>query len=182
VRHPARWIALAVAVVVVTLGVVLALNVGTDPQAAAKTSRLLGRPAPDFELRDLAGGTVSSDALAGKTVVVNFWNEWCIPCLQELPALKQFWDAHGGDGDVEMVGIVREPRMGDAKLARYVEKDGLDWTIALDPDSRAALDFATRGQPETFVISPTGEIAGYQLGPATVSGLEAMLTAARGYS
>ena len=93
-RHPARWIALGVALAVVVLGVVLALNVGTDPLAATKESKLLGQRAPAFELKDLDGETVASDALAGKTVVVNFWNEWCEPCLQELPALKQFWKAH----------------------------------------------------------------------------------------
>jgi len=178
-RHPARWIALGVALAVVVLGVVLALNVGTDPQAATKTSQLLGRPAPTFDLKDLAGGRVSSDTLAGKTVVVNFWNEWCVPCLQELPALKQFWKAHKDDPDVAMVGIARDTRLNDKDLADYAQHEGVDWTVALDRDNRAALDFATRGQPETFVISPTGQITGYQYGPASVRGLEAMLLAGR---
>ncbi len=39
-KHPARIAALAVAVVVVVFGVVLALNVGNDPQADAKQSHL----------------------------------------------------------------------------------------------------------------------------------------------
>ena len=176
-RHPARWIALGVALAVVVLGVVLALNVGTDPQAATKESKLLGRPAPSFELQNLAGGTVSSDSLAGKAVVVNFWNEWCVPCIQELPALKQFWNAHKDDPDVAMVGIVRDTRLNDKDLADYTAHDGIGWTIALDRDNRAALDFATRGQPETFVISPAGQISGYQYGPASVRGLELMLAA-----
>ena len=40
VKHPARIVALAVALVVVVLGVVLALNVGNDPQQDAKQSHL----------------------------------------------------------------------------------------------------------------------------------------------
>jgi len=180
VRHPARWIAAGVAFAVVVLGVVLALNVGTDPLAATKESKLLGRTAPTFELTNLAGGTVSSDALAGKTIVVNFWNEWCIPCEQELPALKQFWAAHKDDSDVAMVGIVHDSHLGGTGLARYAQSAGLDWTIALDHDNRAALDFATRGQPETFVISPSGQVTGYQYGPASLRGLEMMLAAGRG--
>ena len=35
--------------------------------------------------------------------------------------------------------------------------------MALDPGSSAALDFATRGQPETFAITPDGVIVGFQL-------------------
>ena len=52
---------------------------------------------------------------------------------------------------------------------------GIDWTIALDPGAQAALDFGTRGQPETFAISPTGRSSAYQLEPDVVAGLEAML-------
>ena len=178
-RHPARWIALGVGAVVVALAVVLALNVGTDPQAASKTSRLLGKPAPTFDLVDFEGNPVTSDMLAGKTVIVNFWNEWCIPCEQELPALQEFWQSHAADGDLAMVGIVHASRASKQQLAGYAVREGLDWTLALDPGKRAALDFAIRGQPETFAISPTGEIAGYQYGPASVPGLEAMLATAR---
>ena len=68
-RHPGRWIACGVASVVVALAVVLALNVGTDPTAATRTSSLLGRPAPNFELPTLDGGRVTLAGLAGKSVV-----------------------------------------------------------------------------------------------------------------
>lgn len=176
-KHPTRWITLGVAAVVVALCVVLAVNVGNDP-TAPKVSRLLDKPAPSFELTNLAGGTVSSDELAGKTVVVNFWNEWCIPCRQELPALKQFWTAHKDEPNVVMLGITTSSHLTREKLAKFVGRDGIDWTIALDPGSQAALDFAVTGQPETFVISPSGMVAGYQFGPTTLRGLETMLAAA----
>jgi thiol-disulfide isomerase/thioredoxin len=179
VKHPARWIAGAVAAVVVVLGVVLALNVGNDPQQDQLKSRLLDKPAPAFELKALDGSSVSSASLAGKTVIVNFWNEWCPPCRAELPALKKFWTAHASDGDVEMVGILRESQMSTKKLRAYLHDEGIDWTVANDPDSQAALDFATRGQPETFAISPSGRIVGYQLSEMTAPGLEAMVQTAR---
>jgi cytochrome c biogenesis protein CcmG, thiol:disulfide interchange protein DsbE len=182
VKHPARWIASGAATVVVVLGVILALNVGNDPQLESKDNRMLGRDAPAFNLKTLEGDRVTRDGLAGKAVIVNFWNTWCIPCQQELPALKAFYEDHADDPDFAMVGIARDAQKSTSGIADYVRKQGMGWTIALDPESRAALDFATRGQPETFAITPDGLIVGFQLAEVTQANLEAMLGRARGQS
>ena len=50
-KHPAAIAALAVAVVVIVFGVVLALNVGSDPQEDARQSHLVGKAAPDSTSR-----------------------------------------------------------------------------------------------------------------------------------
>lgn len=179
-KHPARWIALTAGLVVVVLGVVLALNVGSDPQLDTQRNRLLGRSAPAFKLPTLDGKDVSRNDLAGKAVIVNFWNTWCIPCQTELPSLKAFYDAHASDPDFAMVGIVRDAQTSKAGIAKYVDDNGMHWTIALDPGSEAALNFATRGQPETFAISPQGQIVGFQAAAVDVGNLEKMLAYARG--
>jgi thiol-disulfide isomerase/thioredoxin len=169
-----------VGAVVVVLGVVLALNVGTDPQVESRNNRLLGSEAPQLDLPTLAGARLTQDDVAGKVVIVNFWNTWCIPCQKELPALKAFYAAHANDPDFAMVGIVRDAQETKAGIAQYVKDKGMGWTIAFDPGSEAALDFATRGQPETFAISPNGRIVGFQLAEVTVPNLEKMLAYARG--
>jgi cytochrome c biogenesis protein CcmG/thiol:disulfide interchange protein DsbE len=177
-RHPTRWIALGVAVVVVVVGVVLATQVGDDPRAETQRSQLVGHAAPSFSVKPLEGGTLTRADLAGRTVIVNFWNTWCAPCRAELPDLKRFWARHRDDPSVAFVGIVRDD--GESAVREYVAAEAIDWTIALDPAARAALDFGTRGQPETFAISPEGVIAGAQIGPSSVRDLEVMLDAARG--
>jgi cytochrome c biogenesis protein CcmG/thiol:disulfide interchange protein DsbE len=176
-KHPARWIALTVAVVVAVVGAVMATQVGTDPRADTTTSQLVGKPAPELQLRDLDGNPVDATTVAGKAVIVNFWNSWCIPCQEELPALKTFAARHHDDPDVAIVGIVRDDTERAAK--QYAKAEGMDWILAMDPGSRAALDFGTRGQPETFAITPDGVVAGAQIGPASASSLEQMLAAAR---
>ena len=176
-KHPARIAALAVALVVVVFAVVLALNVGSDPQADAKQSRLVGKAAPAFDLPNLAGGRVTLADVAGKSAIVNFWNHWCIPCQQEAPALDAFYAAHRDDPDFAMIGIVRDDTTGDVRA--YVTKQGVGWTIALDPGSVAALDFGTRGQPETYAISPSGVVAAAKYGPMSTRELELFLAAAR---
>jgi cytochrome c biogenesis protein CcmG, thiol:disulfide interchange protein DsbE len=177
VKHPARLAALAVALVVVVFGVVLALNVGSDPQEDAQQSHLVGKAAPAFDLPNLAGGRVTLADVAGKSAIVNFWNSWCTPCREEEPSLQRFYAAHKDDPDFAMIGIVRQDETGDVKA--YVKKNGIEWNVALDPGSVAALDFGTRGQPETYAISPSGVVAAAKYGPMSSKELELFLAAAR---
>jgi cytochrome c biogenesis protein CcmG/thiol:disulfide interchange protein DsbE len=186
-----RWIAMAVGTFVIVLGVVLALNVeGSDPNV--REGRFTGRDtiapgfalvsdnatAPAFTLETLDGTPLRLSDLAGKAVVVNFWNTWCAPCIEEAPALKEFYERHKDEPDFAMVGIVRDDNA--AEVREYVEAEGIGWTIAFDPKSKAALAYGTTGQPETFVVSPTGRVAGEQFSAVTVGHLEVMLRAARG--
>src|SRR5262245_57218446 len=121
-KHPARWIALGIGVVIVAFSVVLASQVGNDPRADAKKSHLAGRAAPKFSAGAFDGERLSARALAGKAVIVNFWNSWCIPCREEHPALTKFYARHADDPDFAMVGIVRD----DTKTAaeRWVKNRG----------------------------------------------------------
>lgn len=174
---PGRRVVLWATVAVGALAAVLAVNVGSDPSAAQRTNRLLDRPVPPFEVETLAGDTVTDEDLLGRSTIVNFWNTWCVPCLRELPALRAFYARHRQDENFVTVGIVRDDTR--PAVRRFVQEEDLGWTIVFDPDGRAALDFATRGQPETFAISPSGRIVGFQLGESTLDDLELMLRAAR---
>ena len=172
-KHPFRWIALCVGVAVAAFAVVLAVNVSTDPRSDFNTSRLLGKPAPPFTLTDLSGKQVSSADLAGKTVIVKFWNSWCEPCRQELPALQRWYSAHKNDTDVVLVGIPRDDTDGAIRSA--AREDRMEWAVANDRGAEAAtLDYATRGQPETFAISPSGTVVASVIGPVTVGTLDKM--------
>ena len=174
-RHRIRWIALTVAFVLVAFGVVLAVQHRTEPSVP----RLVQAhdPAPAFSLTSTDGKPVTSAALKGKTYVVNFWNSWCIPCRQEEPALKSFYAAHHTDADFAMVGIVRDDEPSPVRA--YVAANDIGWPIAFDPQGRAGLGFGTTGQPETYVIGPSGDAACGSLGPVSAAELEAWLSVAR---
>lgn len=174
-KHPFRWIALGVGVLIAVFAVILAVNVGTDPRADLNTSNLVGKPSPELTLRRFDGTKVTSADLAGRTVLVNFWNTWCRPCDEELPALQQWYAQHRDDPDVVLLGVPRDEPSSES-LRRAVQADGMGWAVTDDAGAEAAtLDFGTRGQPETYVISPSGIVAGSYFGPATVKILDQMV-------
>ena len=176
-KHPARWVALTAALLVAGFSVVLATQVGSDPTADSKTSQLFGKAVPTFSVRTLDGSKLTDTDLAGRAVIVNFWNSWCIPCQDELPALRDFYQRHANDPSFLMLGIVRDDT--ERAVRGYVHAQGISWTIGLDPSSEASLAFGTRGQPETYAISTDGKVVGYQIGPTRVKDLEAMLARAQ---
>lgn len=167
---PARTAAIAAVVVLVPLLILLATQIGAERPSTRPPT---GGSVPAFDLPTLDGGRVSSEDLLGTTYLVNFWNDWCIPCQQEHPALVRFYEAHKDDPNVRLIGIVRDEN-SLADIREYVEREGVEWTILLDPDGTAKVDFGTTGQPETFAIGPDGVVRGVFLGPASYEDLEAM--------
>ncbi len=159
-RH-LRW--LLVPLIVLPLGWLLLSGFGRDPREIA--SPLAGRAAPEWSLTSLGGETLSSDDLAGRPYVVNFWASWCIPaCVDEHPVLAGAHDRYGGD--VTIVGMLYNDRPADAEsfLARYGDAG---YPHLVDPDGRLAIEFGVTGPPETFFVDADGIVRDKQFGPLT---------------
>lgn len=128
-----------------------------------------GRPAPTRTFDRLAGGEplqFSADP-NGQVRVVNLWASWCAPCRVEHPLLTELGRRH----PEQLYGILYEDTVpnGNQFLARF----GNPFTaVGLDPDGSGGLDFGLTGVPETFVISPDGEIIRHIRGPLTEETLE----------
>lgn len=60
----------------------------------------VNKPAPDFELTDLNGKRVSLQSLKGKTIIIDFWATWCIPCVGSFPGMQKAVEYYKGDSSV----------------------------------------------------------------------------------
>jgi cytochrome c biogenesis protein CcmG/thiol:disulfide interchange protein DsbE len=127
-------------------------------------SPLEGNVAPEFHLQTMDGDTLSLADLSGKAVVLNFWASWCIPCRQEHDVLKLAEATYDPDQAL-VLGVVYQDSEENAR--RFLAALGGDWTQLLDPTQRTAIDYGVYGVPETFFISPDGQIARKKVGPVT---------------
>lgn len=130
---------------------------------------------PSFTTHTLDGKTLDSASLKGKTYVVNVWNTWCIPCQQEQPALKEFYDEHKSEPDFAMIGLVRDDDRGPVNSVVAAKK--VTWPVVFDDGMLTQL--GTTGQPETYVVSPTGVAVCGRLGATSFAELESWLQVAR---
>jgi cytochrome c biogenesis protein CcmG/thiol:disulfide interchange protein DsbE len=169
------WIVIAVLGVVLVVGVGFAIRLSNG--AAPDRIAMLGKPMPDLTLQTLDGADVTTASLTGQPTIINFWNTWCVPCLEEAPALRDFANLHATDG-TNLVAIVRDDDDTTA-VREYVADKDVQWNVVLDPNQQAALGFGTRGQPETYAISPSGIVVAAQYGPVSVENLDVMLRTAR---
>jgi cytochrome c biogenesis protein CcmG/thiol:disulfide interchange protein DsbE len=141
-------------------------SLGRDPHRVE--SPLVGRAAPPFSLRPLdAGAPVRLDALRGRTVVLNFWATWCVPCLQEHPVLNA---GPGRFGDeVAFLGVVYEDE--EDKVRRFLSEHGGSYPSFMDDGAKTAIAYGVYGVPETYFVSPQGTVASKHVGPLSMGQL-----------
>jgi cytochrome c biogenesis protein CcmG/thiol:disulfide interchange protein DsbE len=163
--------------VVVPLLLLLALNIGRNPNAMV--SPMIGREAPAFTLSPVDGGApVSLASLRGKPVVINFWATWCVPCYEEHGVLV---DAARREGDgVQFIGVVYEDEAD--RVRDFLGRQGQAYPSLMDEDGKAAMSFGVYGVPETFFVDAEGKIAAKYVGPVTPAAIEQNLAKAKGRS
>ena len=141
-----------------TKGEVAAVQVADEP-------RLI--PNLTFETAD---GTRKSLAdWRGRTVLLNLWATWCVPCRQEMPALAALERKLGGK-DFEVVAINIDTRDLE-KPKVWLKQYGIEGlTYFGDPSAKVFQELKAIGKafgmPTTLLIDPNGCELGVLSGPA----------------
>ena len=89
----------------------------------------------------LLDGTPWTSAGRERPVVVSFWASWCLPCMEELPALAALWEARGRDFDVVAVSV--ESDDDTAEVVRTARTLELPFPVAQDAELGRRLDIRT---------------------------------------
>jgi thiol-disulfide isomerase/thioredoxin len=133
--------------------------------AVADPSRRL----PDLAFRDGSGAERHLADWRGRTVLLNLWATWCVPCRKEMPALAALEEKLGGPGfEVVAVNIdTRDP----AKPRAWLKEVGIDrLAYYADPSAKVFQDLKVvgraAGMPTTLLVDPAGCELGTVAGPA----------------
>src|SRR5438132_11224221 len=155
----ARIVRVVVVVAILGLVVTLALAFRRDPHDIRTGT--VNKPAPAFTLQRLDGsGQVSLADLSGKVVVVNFFASWCLPCIQENPALVRVYERYRSS-DVVMLGVnFQESR--ENGLA-YVQRIGMAWTTGAYDDGGVVRSHGVFASPGGLLIGSAGIVVSWPL-------------------
>ena len=92
---------------------------------------------------DFSGLEEYLDSFGGdKTLVINFWATWCMPCVKELPYFEEATAEYNGS-DVEVILVSLDfPDDLEKKVIPFVEKKALQSRVVLlnDPDANSWID------------------------------------------
>lgn len=154
-------------------------STGRDPaddgatEVGAPVVRLLKDAvlAGEFAVTDLDGKTISSQALRGKVVLVNFWATWCPPCRAEIPDLIALQAKY--KDNLVVLGISEDEGPVDTVRA-FVAEHKVNYFIAMTTPEVSRIFRGVAALPTTFVLDPEGRIVQKHVGQlnAQVADLE----------
>jgi thiol-disulfide isomerase/thioredoxin len=159
-------VALAKKVAPFARGEVAAVNVAKSPLKI-----------PDLAFTDAAGKPLTLSDFRGRTVLLNLWATWCVPCRKEMPTLDALQGELGGPR-FEVVAVNIDTRDPD-KPKEFLKQIGVQkLAYYADPSAKTFQDLKSIGRafgmPTTLLIDPHGCEIGTIAGPAEWASKDAL--------
>jgi len=114
---------------------------------------LIGRPAPDFTLTDMAGRSWTLRQLRGRVVVLNFWFTSCPPCIQEMPQLNDLVKKYNKK-NVAFLALTFDDRK---TVNTFLKKHDFNYTL-LPSSKEVDKKYQISSWPASFVINGDGKV------------------------
>jgi cytochrome c biogenesis protein CcmG/thiol:disulfide interchange protein DsbE len=152
-------------IVVVLLIATLASAAAVVPARAQK----MPRPEPreglgvgdrpfDVALKDLEGRPHSLKELRGKSVVhLVFWATWCVPCMQEIPAIDAAYAKYRAQG-FEVLAVVLNINQTPDGVRAIARDYKVGYPVLWDGEGRVMNRYRVSMIPQNFLIGRDGLI------------------------
>ena len=124
---------------------------------------------PPLGFKDAQGHDRTLADWHGRTVLLNLWATWCVPCRREMPALDALQAKLGGP-KFQVVAVNIDTRDPQKPLA-FLKKIGVTHLAYFADESAEVFeDLKTAGKafgmPTTLIVDPKGCEIGDMAGPA----------------
>jgi len=151
-------VALAAKVAPYARGEVAAVNVAKSPLKV-----------PDLTFQDASGKKLDLADFKGRTVLLNLWATWCVPCRKEMPTLDALERKLGGP-DFQVVAVNIDTRDPNKPKAFLKDIGVHNLSYYADPSAKSFQDLKAIGRafgmPTTLLVDPNGCEIGTIAGPA----------------
>jgi thiol-disulfide isomerase/thioredoxin len=138
-------------------------------EVAALAVARTGFRVPDLAFKDDQGKERTLQEWRGRTVLLNLWATWCVPCRKEMPALDALQADLGGK-NFEVVAVNIDTRDADKPRAFLKDAGVAHLAYYADQSAKVFQDLKAAGKafgmPTTLIVDPSGCEIGAMAGPA----------------
>ena len=107
-------------------------------------------PVGDVTMTDVDGRAISTAALKGKVVIVNFWATWCPPCRAEIPDLIALQDKY--KDQLQIIGISDDDDP-PATVKKWAVDHKMNYPIVMSTDALRKVFTGVAALPTSFIVS-----------------------------
>ncbi len=163
-------------ILLLSLSGLLVLPAGLSAAEAVKpvatAGAVVGKPAPDFKIKDANGKVIDLAELTAKGPVLVRLTCGCLGCDKELPYFQELHAAYKDLG-LTSLAVFKEP---DMKVEGYVKEKKLNMLYAVDPKGDSWKVFGAKTMPSNFLIAKGGQVVKISAGCDTSGMIAARLS------
>ena len=146
-----------------TILAVFLVMIGLGLQRTQQGPIRIGQGVPPITLTTFGGEEISTTAMQGKIIVINFWASWCKPCEGEAADMEAVWKEYAPGGKVVFLGVDYVDTEPAAR--KYLDTFAISYPNGPDLGTRISQTFRITGVPETYFIDQNGKLVYAQKGP-----------------
>ena len=123
-------------------------------------SSLLFGQLPSVNIKDMEGNSLNFSNISnnGKPMIISFWATWCKPCKAELNTIAEEYDDWVDETGVKLVAVSIDDARSSSRVEPYVNAQGLEYLVLMDPNSDLRRAMGVNNVPHTFLVNGAGKI------------------------